>query len=68
MKVLFMLPGGVGGFFLSAWFIMIFWGIVSPHVNVRTIDYPLAMVVTIGLWLTAAPLIATMRRKRKKSW
>ncbi|MFC2058056.1 hypothetical protein ACFLTS_00230 [Chloroflexota bacterium] len=68
MRCLLILPGGVGGFFLSAWFIMVFWGIVSPHLNIRTIDYPLAMVVTIGLWLAMTPLVITLRKKQRKSW
>ena len=49
-------PGTIGGFFLSSWFTMVFWGVVAPEVDVDTIGYPTAMVVTVALWLIVAPL------------
>ena len=50
------IPGTLGGFFLSSWFTMVFWGVVAPDLDVKTIGYPTAMVVTIALWLIVAPL------------
>jgi hypothetical protein len=44
---------------------MIFWGIVAPDVGVKTISYPTAVIVTIGLWLVVAPLIAAAIRKSR---
>ncbi len=45
---------------------MVFWGIVADDVGVRTISYKGAMVVTIGLWLALAPLIASMAKGRHR--
>lgn len=55
----------VPGFFLSSFFLMLLWGTISPRLDVDTISYPLAMLVTITVWLTVAPLAATARSKRK---
>jgi hypothetical protein len=54
------------GFFFSAWLTMIFWGTVAPDFAVRTISYPTAMLMTIGLWLIVAPLAAAAGKKGKK--
>lgn len=51
----FSLPTAFAGFFLSAWLLMIFAGIVSSDVGIRPFGYPTALVVTIGLWLVIAP-------------
>lgn len=60
------IPTACGGFFLSAWLTMIFWGIIAPDFEVRTIGYPMAMLITIGIWLVIAPLAAAVTRGRKK--
>jgi hypothetical protein len=49
-------------FFVSAWLLMIFAGIVSTDVGIRPFGYLTAMVVTIGLWLTVAPAIGAIAR------
>ncbi len=56
-------------FFVSAWLLMIFAGIVSTDVGIRPFGYVTSMVVTIGLWLVLAPAIGAIRRGggRKKS-
>ncbi len=54
-------------FFLSAWLLMIFAGIVSADVGIRPFGYATSMVVTIGLWLTLAPAIGAIARATKKS-
>jgi hypothetical protein len=47
-------------FFVSAWILMIFAGIVSTDVGIRPFGYLTAMVVTIALWLTLAPAITAV--------
>ena len=58
----FRILGAIPGFFLSAWFLMLLWGVIAPKINVATIDYPLAMLINITLWLAVAPLAAVGRR------
>lgn len=49
-------------FFVSAWLLMIFAGIVSGDVGIAPFGYVTAMVVTIGLWLTLAPAVGAVSR------
>ena len=49
-------------FFVSAWLLMVFAGIVGSDVGVRPFGYLTAMVVTIGLWLVLAPAIGAVGR------
>ena len=49
-------------FFVSAWILMIFAGIVDTDVGIRPFGYVTSMVVTIGLWLTLAPAIGAVGR------
>lgn len=49
-------------FFLSAWILMIFAGILAPDVGIRPFSYLTAMVATIGLWLVVAPVIGAIAR------
>jgi len=53
-------------FFLSAWLLMIFAGIVGEAVGIRPFGYVTSMVVTIGLWLTLAPAIGAIARVTKR--
>jgi hypothetical protein len=53
-------------FFLSAWVLMIFAGIVGQDVGIRPFGYITSMVVTIALWLTLAPAIGAIARAGKK--
>ncbi|MFC1923949.1 hypothetical protein ACFLXA_01080 [Chloroflexota bacterium] len=55
----------VPGFFLSSFFLMLLWGAISPELRIDTISYPMAMLVTITLWLTVAPLAAAGRKAKK---
>jgi len=50
--------GAIPGFFLSSFFLMLLWGAISPKLEIDTISYPMAMLITITLWLTVAPLAA----------
>jgi hypothetical protein len=49
-------------FFVSAWLLMIFAGIISSDVGIRPFGYLTSMVVTIGLWLTLAPAVGAVSR------
>ena len=49
-------------FFVSAWLLMIFAGIVGADAGIRPFGYVTSMVVTIGLWLTLAPAIGAVGR------
>jgi hypothetical protein len=54
-------------FFVSAWLLMIFAGIVAADVGIRPFGYVTSMVVTIGLWLTLAPAIGAASRSPGKN-
>ena len=54
-------------FFVSAWILMIFAGIVDTDVGIRPFGYVTSMVVTIGLWLPLAPAIGAVVRPPGKS-
>ena len=49
-------------FFVSAWLLMIFAGIVGTDVGIQSFGYVTSMVVTIALWLTLAPAIGAVGR------
>lgn len=53
-------------FFVSAWVLMIFAGIVGTDIGVRPFGYVTSMVVTIGLWLTLAPAVGAIARTVRK--
>jgi hypothetical protein len=54
-------------FFVSAWLLMIFAGIVGTDVGIQPFGYVTSMVVTIALWLTLAPAIGAVRRAPGKN-
>jgi hypothetical protein len=54
-------------FFVSAWLLMLFAGVVSPDVGIWPFGYVTSMVVTIALWLTLAPAIGAAGRAPGKS-
>jgi hypothetical protein len=62
MDAFFKLVAAGPMFFVSAWLLMIFAGIVSSDVGIRPFGYVTSMVVTIGLWLTLAPAIGAIGR------
>jgi len=53
-------------FFVSAWLLMIFAGIVSVDVGIRPFGYVTSMIVTIGLWLTLAPAVTAIAHATPK--
>ena len=54
-------------FFVSAWLLMIFAGIVATDVGIRPFGYLTAMVVTVGLWLTLAPAVGAIASAGKSA-
>ena len=52
-------------FFVSAWLLMIFAGITGTDVGIRPFGYLTSMIVTVGLWLTLAPVIGAIARTGK---
>ena len=64
---IFAIPVAGGGFFLSSWMLMMFWGVLAPRLSVPTLSYGDAMTVTIALWLVLAPLIVALRGARRSN-
>src|SRR6266702_1979064 len=60
MSAFFKLMAAGPMFFVSAWLLMIFAGIVSKDAGIAPFGYVTSMVVTIGLWLTLAPAIGAV--------
>jgi len=58
----FAIMSAIPAFFFCAWIAMMFWGVIAPDLGVKNIDYPMAMLMTIGLWLIVAPLAAAVRK------
>jgi hypothetical protein len=54
-------------FFVSAWLLMIFAGIVDHEVGIRPFGYLTSMVVTIGFWLVMVPVIRAVSRTSAKA-
>jgi hypothetical protein len=54
-------------FFVSAWLLMIFAGIVGADVGIQPFGFVTSMVVTIALWLALAPAIGAVARAPGKS-
>lgn len=49
-------------FFVSAWLLMLFAGIVASDVGIQPFGYVTSMVVTIALWLVLAPAVGGIAR------
>ena len=62
----FTVLAAIPGFFLSSLIFMALWGVIAPNVGMDKIDYPMAMLITITLWLAVAPLAAAAGRKTRK--
>jgi hypothetical protein len=61
----FRIFAAIPGFFLSSFFLMLLWGIISPDFGIVTIDYVKAMLINITLWLAIAPLATAHRGHRR---
>ncbi len=60
----FTILAAIPGFFLSSLIFMLLWGVIAPKLGLQKVDYPVAMLITITLWLAVAPLAAAGRRAR----
>ncbi len=58
MKGYFRILAAIPGFFLSSLFVMLFSRSIAPQVGLEPVDYVFAMLITIVLWVAAAPLVA----------
>ena len=54
-------------FFVSAWLLMLFAGVVSADVGIQPFGYVTSMVVTIALWLVLAPAVGAIARAGRKA-
>ena len=61
----FTVLAAIPGFFLSSFFFMLLWRVIAPKIGLFDINYHLAMLITITLWIAVAPLAAAASRKRK---
>ena len=62
----FSIMAAVPGFFLSSFIFMLLWGVIAPNFGIEKIDYVMAMLITITLWLAVAPLAAAAGRRLRK--
>ena len=60
----FRILAAIPGFFLSAFFLMLLWGVIAPQFGAVTVSYTMAMLINITLWIAVAPLAAAGRGKR----
>jgi hypothetical protein len=58
----FRILAAIPGFFLSSLILMLLWTPISQHFGIPGIDYPIAMLLTITLWLAVAPLAAVGKK------
>jgi hypothetical protein len=54
----------VPGFFLSALFLMLLWGVFAPDLGLTTISYVQSMLINFTLWLAVAPLAAAGKKAK----
>jgi len=59
----FTILAAIPGFFLSSFILMLLWVVIAPKFGIEKIGYPLAMLITITLWLAVAPLAAAAGRR-----
>ena len=59
----FTILAAVPGFFLSSFFFMLLWDVISPRIGLVDINYVTSMLITITLWIAVAPLAAVGKRK-----
>lgn len=60
----FRILAAIPGFFISSLILMALWGVIAPDFGGEKIGYPMAMLITITLWLAVAPLATAGRRKK----
>jgi hypothetical protein len=62
----FTVLAAIPGFFLSSLIFMALWGVIAPNFGIEKIGYPMAMLITITLWLAVAPLAAAAGRRASR--
>ena len=60
----FRILAAIPGFFISSLILMALWGTIAPKFGIDTINYPMAMLITITVWLTVAPLAAVAGKRK----
>jgi hypothetical protein len=60
----FRMLAAIPGFFLSAFFLMLLWGVIAPDFGIQAISYVKSMLITITLWIAVAPLAAVGAGRR----
>ncbi len=60
----FTILAAIPGFFLSSLIFMALWSVIAPNFGIEKIDYPMAMLITVTLWLAVAPLAAAGRKRK----
>ena len=63
----FTMLAAIPGFFLSSFILMLLWGVIAPDFGIEKIDYVMAMLITVTLWLAVAPLAAAAGRRSKST-
>ena len=63
----FTMLAAIPGFFLSSFILMLLWGVIAPNFGIEKIDYIMAMLITVALWLAVAPLAAAAGRRSKST-
>ncbi len=66
MRGYFAILAAVPGFFLSSFFLMLLSRVIAPHFNQQPLDYIMAMLINIALWVAVAPLTAARRQHKPK--
>ena len=61
----FTILGAIPGFCISSLILMALWGVIAPKFGIEDIDYVMAMLITITLWLAVAPLAAAGWKRKK---
>ena len=62
----FTILAAIPGFFLSSFITMLLWGVIAPNFGIEKIGYPMAMLITITLWLAVAPLATAAGQRARK--
>ena len=57
--------GAIPGFFISSLILMALWGVIAPNFGIEKINYAMAMLINITLWLAVAPLVATGWKRQR---
>lgn len=62
----FAILGAIPGFFISSLILMALWGVIAPNFGIEKIDYVMAMLINITLWLSVAPLAAASGLRKRR--